>query len=546
MQISEFCKRIQELLEVKTPLIWVHTKEEEIAERAIVKVAAKLNAVDNYYYADNTRSVLMDPVTLRMAQIQGTEDVDDMFGRQANDQTRTEFANTLGLIRAMTEVKESSMVVLRNVSDVARDQTLQRMIYNVTQRQEHKNSVYVPIVMISTSSSVPHMFEDLAISIELPLNNEEENLRMIAPWAVANKIPITKEEALAAARAATGLTTTQVMFAVKDAVNRSGRVMANIINELRVQRVQQSHVLTYVEPKKTLDSIGGHEKLKAWIKETQTCMTPEALQYGVKPAKGYTALGLAGTGKTAIAEAIANSMGVPFIIFDLSRIMGGLVGQSETTAREAFEIINAVGRCVVLIDEADKQFAGASQEGGPSDGGTIARVFDVVLQNLQKNSGQFYILTANDISKLPSPLMRAGRLDTKWFFGFPTENERRMILSVYFNKAHMTVDDDVLSYAVQMTDHFTGAEIETAVNNMVRASFLRGKCPINNVIVLEGINRVSTIYSTNRAEVDELMQFAEQNHIPKTSGEDKITLNEKEQSRFDSMESFLEGVSKGA
>lgn len=546
MQISAFRKRIQELFEIKAPFIWVNTREEEIAERVIVKVAAESGVIDNFYYADNIRGALMDPVTLRMAQIQAAEDLDDMFNRRAEEQTQTEFANVATLLRAFTVIKESSVLIMRNAGDVFRDQTVQRLIYNIGLRKEHQPMAYMPIVMISTENTVPAMLQDFATSVELPLNTEEENLRLIAPWAIKNGIPTNKEEVIAAARAATGLTTTQVMFAIKDAVNRSGRLMSNIINELRVQRVQQSHVLTYVEPKKTLDSIGGHEKLKEWIKETQACMVPEAIQYGVKPAKGYTALGLAGTGKTAIAEAIANSMGVPFIIFDLSRIMGGLVGQSETTAREAFEIIDAVGRCVVLIDEADKQFAGASQEGGPSDGGTIARVFDVVLQNLQKNNGQFYILTANDISKLPSPLMRAGRLDTKWFFGFPTENERRTILDVYFKKANMAVDKDIMDYAVKISDHYTGAEIETAVNNMVRSSFLKGKCPMSKAIVLEGISKVSSIYSTNREEVDELMQYAEKNHIPKTSGEDAITLNKQEQERFNSMENFLGNIGKGA
>ena len=276
-------------------------------------------------------------------------------------------------------------------------------------------------------------------------------------------------------------------------------------------------------------------------------MTPEAEKAGVKAAKGYVSVGIAGTGKTAVAEAIANEMNVPLIIFDLSRVMGGIVGQSEQTARRAFETIESIGHCVCLIDECDKQFAGASSAvTGVADGGTIARVFDVVLQNLQKNAGQFYILTANDISKLPSPLMRAGRLDKKWFFGFPSEEDRKGIFRIYFKAADKAVSDDVVNRAARLADHFTGAEIETAVNNMVRISFLQ-KSGITQDVAAQGVSEVSSVYATNREEVDELLDYARKNGIPSTSSEtyqkknNIAPLDEKRKRRLEAIDKAMGG-----
>ena len=234
-------------------------------------------------------------------------------------------------------------------------------------------------------------------------------------------------------------------------------------------------------------------------------------------------------------------MDVPFIIFDLSKIMGGIVGQSEQTARRAFEIIKAIGACVVLIDEADKQFAAVDGSSPVNDGGTIKRVFDVVLQSMQNNASQFYILTANDISKLPSPLMRSGRLDRKWYFSFPSEEERKDIFNIYFKQADKEVESTVVDYAARMADHFTGAEIETAVNNMVRISFLR-KTDITNAVALRGINEVSSVWKNNREEVDKLFEYAQKNGIPSTSssGKKKTIMDEEAKRRCAIFDNALE------
>ena len=522
MNLKAFSKRASELLAIHTPMLWVVTQEEKIAEKAVVKESMRLNLAQHYYFCDTNGGAMMDPLSLLPATAQNTGDLDDMFADGGDSfQYPSETANLGVALSVLRDAPESTMLVLRNADDVARNPGAQRAIYDICMRDDHKEGIYHPIVMISPDNEVPLMLRDFTTSLELPLMTEMENLMLIAPWAAKHDAKLTKPEAMTAARAATGLTTTQVIHALSDSFHREHKIDPKIINDLRVEKIKQSSVLTYVEPKKTLATVGGHDRLKQWIKEVKACMTPEAQKAHVKAAKGYISMGLAGTGKTAVAEAIANEMQVPLIIFDLSRIMGGLVGQSEQMARQAFETIKAVGHCVILMDEADKKFAGASSQASIADGGTIARVFDIVLQNLQENAGQFYILTANDVSKLPSPLMRSGRLDRKWFFGFPSMDERKDIFRIYFKEAEKDVADELVSYAARIADHFTGAEIETAVNNMIRISFL-AHSDINSEIVYQGISEVSSIYETNREEVNELLDYARKNGIPNTSsGVDK-------------------------
>ena len=530
--LSKLKEELEHLYRIKTPLIWITTQEEELAERAAVSVAAKLHLTDYYYYISNTGGARMDPITLQRSRIVQNQNLGDMFNENSYKYPET-LANLASSFMEIGRAPSSFMLVIRNCEDVFNSPVAQRGLYDVCSRHLHENGVYHPIVMISPSRNVPEMLRDFTATVALPLMDEGENFMAICRWLQVTGHKVKKEDALLAARAATGLTSTQLKQALNLSWEKTGNLSAGIINDVRIEVVKQSNVLTYVEPKKTMETVGGHNMLKQWIYEAKRCMSPEAKAAGVDECLGFLAAGLPGTGKTAMAEAIANYFGVPLIIFDLSKIMGGIVGQSEQTARMAFETIKAIGRCVILIDEADKQFSGCESAASTADGGTIKRVFDVVLQNLNANEHQFYILTANDISKLPAALTRAGRMDAKWHFSFPTESERKDIFNIYFKEKGKTVSNDLLDYAARITENFTGAEIKTAVKNVIRQAFLKNS-EITQFLILDGVSQITPVYKTNPEEVEELERYAEEHKIPTTSSEIKKSaqLNAKAEKRM--------------
>ena len=69
-----------------------------------------------------------------------------------------------------------------------------------------------------------------------------------------------------------------------------------------------------------------------------------------------------------------------------------------------------------------------------SDAGTLARVMSRMLTFLHENENSFTVFTSNDITKLPPELMRAGRIDTQWYFSVPNNEEAQEILSIYIKK----------------------------------------------------------------------------------------------------------------
>lgn len=155
----------------------------------------------------------------------------------------------------------------------------------------------------------------------------------------------------------------------------------------------------------------------------------------------------------------------------------------------------------------------------------MARVFGVVLDHMNNNKDQFYILTSNNIADLPPELSRSGRLDSKWFFWYPSAEERKTIFNIHFKKHNKTISNELLNFAAEIAENYTGAEIENSVNNILRHAFLdmvenNKDGQINEKYIREGITEVTPVYKTSKAEVNNMRMYAEKNHIPYTSSND--------------------------
>lgn len=80
----------------------------------------------------------------------------------------------------------------------------------------------------------------------------------------------------------------------------------------------------------------------------------------------------------------------------------------------------------------------------------------------------------------------------------------------------------MLTYAAERTQNYTGAEIENSVNNIIRHAFLdmkdnNGDGNITNDNIVAGINEVTPVFKTSKAEIENMRSYAKKNHIPYTS-----------------------------
>jgi ribosome biogenesis ATPase len=59
---------------------------------------------------------------------------------------------------------------------------------------------------------------------------------------------------------------------------------------------------------------------------------------GVEPPRGVLLHGPPGCGKTALAHAIANECGVPFLRVSAPEVVSGMSGESEAKLRQMFQV----------------------------------------------------------------------------------------------------------------------------------------------------------------------------------------------------------------
>lgn len=126
-------------------------------------------------------------------------------------------------------------------------------------------------------------------------------------------------------------------------------------------------------------------------------------------------------------------------------------------------------------------------------------------------------MTSNDISQLPPELTRSGRLDKKWFFDFPDEEDRKSIFRIHFKSAGHNLDDTLINFAAKNSNHFTGAEIQNVVNEALSLAFLNGDEEVTTDAIKQALSSIQTVFSTSSADVQHLQRYVAQNKIPSTA-----------------------------
>lgn len=380
-------------------------------------------------------------------------------------------------------------------------------------KEEYDELSYCPIVVTSPVTEIPCELEKLFTYFEYE-NMSKEDFKQIL-YANASESGYSDEEIDAICDACTGLTYREMLRSFSHSVAVHEGIDIKMIHDEKVQIVKKSGALDYLHPTMTIEDTGGYENLKTWIREMKVALSPEAKDFGIAQPKGAMLVGLPGNGKTMTAEIIANYLEVPLLQLDLAKIMGSFVGQSERQIANALRIVKACAPCVMLIDEAEKLFGGY-QSSASTDSGTLSRVLAQLLQFLQEdNTGVITIMTSNNVFELPPELLRSGRLDAQWYFGFPSTEERKEILDIYLKKNRLEVTSNIFNYIIRATKNYSGAEIKEIVKNLLIKSYFRqkqeGKEP-ERVIIAEdakaAIAAVVPVYQTSKEKVDLFVEMA--------------------------------------
>ena len=178
---------------------------------------------------------------------------------------------------------------------------------------------------------------------------------------------------------------------------------------------------------------------------------------GVDPPKGVLLHGPPGTGKTRLAQAVANESDAEFFAINGPEIMGSGYGESEKRLREVFEEAAKSAPAIVFIDEIDSIAPKRSQVTGEAEKRLVAQLL-TLMDGLEARANLVVIAATNRPDAIDEALRRPGRFDREIVIGVPDESGRREILSIHTRG--MPLGDKVdLKELAKATYGFVGADI---------------------------------------------------------------------------------------
>lgn len=230
-------------------------------------------------------------------------------------------------------------------------------------------------------------------------------------------------------RFALGLTRLQAEAVFSTSVVKFGHIDPKFVWEEKSRILNKEGLVELHQGKETFKDVAGLEGAKTLIRKL---LTPNKFNDGNPDcrAKGVLLVGGPGVGKSLIAKAAGNEVGLPVLMVQPGNWMGSLVGESEQKTRKAFQIIKAHAPCVCVVDEVEKVMP--KSRGHQGDSGVGARIEASFLTHMNDMpESVFFAFTANDVESMHEAFFRAERVDAVFYVGLPGPLQRATVWRLY-------------------------------------------------------------------------------------------------------------------
>ena len=267
------------------------------------------------------------------------------------------------------------------------------------------------------------------------------------------------------------------------------------------ESISQNTKAEIVKPKETLADYICNNLLKTELEEIKDFFEHSATykSAGVVIPKGILFKGPWGTGKTYAARCIAGSVDCYFMTCTASALQGQYIGSGAENIRAIFKgarlLAEKSGKGVILfIDELDSFGDRQNRSGGA--GGEEDRTLNQLLAEMSgfTETENIMVLAATNFpERLDSALMRSGRFGRQITIDYPDDEERKHMVTYYFNKIKMSIESGVTYEDIAaLTKGLTPADIKEIANEAGILTIRQSKTEITLDNINEAVNKVIT------------------------------------------------------
>ena len=242
-------------------------------------------------------------------------------------------------------------------------------------------------------------------------------------------------------------------------------------------------------------AIAGMDGLKQQMKEEviEPLHNPEEYhRYGVTIPNGMLLYGPPGCGKTFFAKHFAEEVGFNFMYVTPATLKSKWVNATQENIAAMFEEAEANAPTIIFIDELDdllKDRTLAEDKGMSGINEFLAQM------DRTGEKGIFIIGATNKPEVLDSAVLRAGRLEKKYYIGVPDKDAREALFKLYIEKRPYDFGLDYTKLA-DLTRNYVSADIQLIVNDASRAA-LKAHSKITMELLQNAISRVKQAISNN-------------------------------------------------
>lgn len=271
-------------------------------------------------------------------------------------------------------------------------------------------------------------------------------------------------------------------YDAEDRFQSADEFIKAIDGEVKVERQSTKRkILSQLQPDKTSSSVivkkkgegfaavAGMEELKQQMREEviEPLHNPEEYRrYGVTIPNGMLLYGPPGCGKTFFAKHFAEEVGFNFICITPATLKSRYVNATQENIAKMFREAEENAPTVIFIDEMNELVP--NRDDGNVHEMSRSAVNEMLAQmDRTGEKGVFIIGATNYPNMIDSAILRAGRLDKKYYIGVPDKEARMALFELYLKNRPYDLGLDYRQLA-DMTRGYVSADIQLIVNDASR------------------------------------------------------------------------------
>lgn len=273
-------------------------------------------------------------------------------------------------------------------------------------------------------------------------------------------------------------------------------------------------------------AVAGMDDLKQQMREEviEPLHNPEEYRrYGVTIPNGMLLYGPPGCGKTFFAKHFAEEVGFNFMCITPATLKSRFVNATQENIAKMFKEAEDNAPTVIFIDEMNELVP--NRDDGNVHEMSRSAVNEMLAQMDRTGEKGIFIIGATNYPNMIDPaILRAGRLDKKYYIGVPDTEARMELFKLYLEKRPYDFGLDYQQLA-DMTKGYVSADIQLIVNDASRNA-LRQHSKITMELLRIAISNTRPSLSANELrKYDRIRAMMNGEEIKKSNDRPRIGFN---------------------